>query len=33
LLRTIVDTSSQDRLRDLILDAYKEHESVLATAV
>ena len=33
LLRTIVDTSSQDRLRDLILDAYKEHESALATAV
>ncbi|HYN09678.1 MAG TPA: hypothetical protein VES67_20015 [Vicinamibacterales bacterium] len=30
LLRPIVDTASQDRLRDLILDAYKEHEAELA---
>jgi hypothetical protein len=33
LLRTIVDTAGQDRLRDLILDAYKEHETALAEAV
>jgi hypothetical protein len=33
LLRPIVDSSAQDRLRDLILDAYKEHEAELATAV
>ena len=33
LLRPIVDTSSQDRLRDLILEAYKEHEAELAAAV
>lgn len=32
LLRPIVDSSSQDKLRDLILDAYKEHEAELATA-
>jgi hypothetical protein len=32
LLRPIVDASSQDRLRDLILDAYKEHEAELAAA-
>lgn len=30
LLRPSVDTASQDRLRDLILDAYKEHEEALA---
>ena len=30
LLRPIIDASSQDRLRDLILDAYKEHEAELA---
>jgi hypothetical protein len=30
LLRPIVDTSAQDRVRDLILDAYKEHEAELA---
>lgn len=30
LLRPIVDTASQDRVRDLILDAYKEHEAELA---
>ena len=33
LLRPIVDQASQDRLRDLMLDAYKEHEAELATAV
>ena len=32
LLRPIVDAASQDRLRDLILDAYKEHEAELAAA-
>jgi hypothetical protein len=33
LLRPIIDSASQDRLRDLILDAYKEHEAELAAAV
>ena len=33
LLRPIVDQSCQDRLRDLVLDAYKEFEAELATAV
>ena len=33
LLRPIVDSSSQDRLRALILDAYKEYEAELAAAV
>jgi hypothetical protein len=33
LLRTILDSSSHDTLRDLILDAYKEHEGELAEAV
>ena len=32
LLRPIVDTASQDRLRDLILGAYKEHEAALAAS-
>ena len=32
LLRPIVDASSQDRLRDLVLEAYKEHEAELAAA-
>jgi hypothetical protein len=32
LLRPIMDASSQDRLRDVILDAYKEHEAALAEA-
>jgi hypothetical protein len=27
LLRPIVDSAAQDRLRDLILDAYAEHEA------
>ena len=30
LLRPIVDSASQDRVRDLILDAYKAHEAELA---
>ena len=33
LLRPIVDSVGQDRLRDLILAAYKEHEAALAEAV
>ncbi|MEZ5319399.1 MAG: hypothetical protein R2752_18505 [Vicinamibacterales bacterium] len=33
LLRPIADAKSQDRLRDLILEAYKEHEAALAEAV
>jgi len=33
LLRPIVDATSNDRLRDVILDAYKEHEAELAAAV
>src|SRR5262245_50397133 len=32
LLRSISDSSCQDRLRDLVLDAYKEHEAELAEA-
>jgi hypothetical protein len=32
LLRPIADTASQDRLRDRVLEAYKEHESQLAAA-
>jgi hypothetical protein len=32
LLRPIIDASSQDRLRDVILDAYKAHESEMAAA-
>src|SRR5947199_2311282 len=30
LLRPILDSSSQEKLRDLILEAYKEHEAALA---
>ena len=33
LLRPIMDNTSQDKLRDLIIDAYKEHEAELAAAV
>ena len=33
LLRPILDASSQEKLRDLVLDAYKEHEAALAEAV
>ena len=32
LLRPIMDNTSQDKLRDLIIDAYKEHEAELAEA-
>jgi hypothetical protein len=32
LLRPIVDAAGQDRIRDLILVAYAEHEAQLATA-
>jgi hypothetical protein len=32
LLRPIVDAASQDRLREVILDAYREHEAALAEA-
>lgn len=31
LLRSVTSSASQDRLRDLILEAYKEHEAELAT--
>jgi len=33
LLRPIVDSGVQDRLRDVILDAYAEHEQRAAVAV
>jgi hypothetical protein len=33
LLRPIMDSTSQDRLRDVVLEAYKEHEAELAQAV
>ena len=33
LLRPIMDSSRQDKLRDLVLDAYKEFEAELAAAV
>lgn len=33
LLRPLVETAGQDRLRDLILEAYKEYEEALAEAV
>lgn len=32
LLRPIVDTTAQDRVRDLILQAYAEHEAEAAVA-
>jgi hypothetical protein len=32
LLRPIVDSSAQDRLRDIVLEAYKEFEQTLETA-
>jgi hypothetical protein len=31
LLRPVFDTSSQDRIRDLVLQAYAEHESALTS--
>ncbi|MCC7241551.1 MAG: hypothetical protein IT180_06475 [Acidobacteria bacterium] len=30
LLRPVADTASQDRLRDLVLAAYSEHETAMA---
>ena len=33
LLRPILDATGQDRLRDLVLEAYKEYEAELAQAV
>jgi hypothetical protein len=33
LLRPTADAAGQDRLRDVILDAYREHEAALAEAV
>ena len=33
LLRSVADTAAQDRLRDLIIEAYAEHEAGLADAV
>ena len=32
LLRPIVDTTAQERIRDLVLQAYAEHESETASA-
>ena len=32
LLRPITDSTAQDRLRDFILDAYREHEERMAVA-
>jgi hypothetical protein len=33
LLRPVLDTSAQERLRDLILESYREHEAALAEAI
>ena len=33
LLRPIVDQTSADKLRDVVLEAFKEHEAALAEAV
>jgi hypothetical protein len=33
LLRPISDPTTQDRLRDVVLDAYREHEQAMAEAV
>jgi hypothetical protein len=33
LLRPITDSGSQDKLRDVILEAYKEHVAELAAAI
>jgi hypothetical protein len=33
LLRPIADATSQERLRDLILESYKEHEAAVAEAL
>jgi hypothetical protein len=32
LLRPITDSTAQDRLRDVVLEAYKEHEAEMAAA-
>ena len=32
LLRPILDATSQDKLRDIVLEAFKEHEAELAAA-
>lgn len=32
LLRPIAETDAQDKLRDIILEAYKEHEAAVAAA-
>jgi hypothetical protein len=32
LLRPVTDTTAQDRVRDLILQAYQDHEEKLAIA-
>lgn len=32
LLRPIVDSTAQDRIRDLVLEAYEEHEREVAVA-
>jgi len=33
LLRPILDTGAQDKLRDIVIAAFKEHEAALAEAV
>jgi hypothetical protein len=33
LLRPISDSSRQEKLKDIILEAYKEHEAELASAL
>ncbi|MFO7300909.1 MAG: hypothetical protein DIU54_000685 [Acidobacteriota bacterium] len=33
LLRPLADPAAQDRLRDLILEAYREHEEAMAEAI
>jgi len=33
LLRPLVDTAAQNRLRDLILESYKAHEAEMAEAI
>jgi hypothetical protein len=33
LLRPVADSAAQDRLRDAILEAYKEHEAAIAEVV
>ena len=33
LLRPIANSSSQDKLRDIVLEAYKEHEAELAAVL